>query len=191
MSTPATARLMTAEELLDMPDDGFRYELVRGELKKMSPPGEEHGILVARVTASLYHHVDGQGLVYAGEPSFKLGSTPDTVRAPDVAFISQERLDRLPPGTGYRPEAPDLAVEIISPSDGYAEVEDKVAGWLDASTRMVLVLNPRSRTAKIYRSLKEMRFLGEGDIIDGEDVVPGWRLPVNALFAPRRSASGP
>jgi Uma2 family endonuclease len=163
MSTPVQARLMTAEELLDMPDDGFRYELVRGELKKMSPPGEEHGILVARVTTSLYNHVDahGLGIIYAGEPGFKLSVSPDTVRAPDVAFISQERLDKLPPGKGYRPEAPDLAVEIISPSDRYAEVEEKVVGWLDAGTRMVLVLNPRSRTAKSYRSPKELRFLGE------------------------------
>jgi Uma2 family endonuclease len=185
MSIGVQNRLVTAEELLDMPDDGCQYELIRGELKKMSPPGEGHGILVVRVTLSLGNHVQANklGQVYAGEAGFKLSVDPDTVRAPDVAFVSQERLDKLAPGTGYRPEAPDLVIEIISPSDRYTDVDEKVSEWLDAGVGMVLVLNPRNRTVRMYRSQGEMQLLKEGDVIDGADVVPGWRLPIGELFS--------
>jgi len=176
---------MTAEELLAMPSDGFRYELVRGELRQMAPPGEEHGILVVNIALSLGEHVKTNrlGRVYAGKPGFKLTSSPDTVRALDLAFVSQENLDRLPPGTGYRPGAPDLAVEIISPSDRYTDVEEKVFAWLEAGTRMVLVVNPRKRTVTVYRSLHDIHMLTEAEAIDGADVVLGWRLPLRELFA--------
>jgi Uma2 family endonuclease len=185
MSAQVQNRLVTAEELFDRPDDGFRYELVRGELKQMSPPGEEHGILVVEVAASLHNHVKANklGMVYAGETGFKLASDPDTVRAPDVAFVSRERLERLAPGVGYRPEAPDLVVEIISPSDRYTEVDEKVSQWLEAGTRMVLVVNPRNRSVRMHRSQQGGRLLAGEDVIDGADVVPGWKLPVGELFA--------
>jgi Uma2 family endonuclease len=178
---------MTADELFDLPDDGFRYELVRGELKKMAPPGEEHGLLVAEVTASLSAHVKANNLgrVYAGEVGFRLTADPDTVRASDVAFVSQARLDALAPGTGYRPQAPDLVVKVVSPSDRYDELEAKVLEWLEVGVRMVLVVNPRKRIVTVYRSHHEIQILSEseGDAIDGAEVVPGWRLPLRELFA--------
>jgi Uma2 family endonuclease len=117
MST--TIQPTTANDLLQMPDDGFRYELVRGELTKMSPAGNKHGRFAANITGSLVPHVKANklGAVYAAETGFWLASEPDTVRAPDVAFVSQKRLDEVGDVDGFWPGAPDLVVEVISPSD--------------------------------------------------------------------------
>lgn len=185
MSTQLQSRLLSADELLALPDDGYRYELVKGELKKASPPGEQHSILVVRLTLSLGAHVEANrlGQVYAGEPGIKLSSNPDTVRAPDVAFVRQERLEALPPGTGHREEAPDLVVEVVSPSDLYTDVDEEVAQWLEAGVRVVLVVNPRNRSVSVYRSPYEMKRVTGRDVIDGEDVVPGWQLGLEQLFA--------
>jgi Uma2 family endonuclease len=124
---------MTADELLRMPEDGSRYELIRGELTKMAPSGQRHGDLAARALISLGQHVSKHrlGKVYAAETGFKLASNPDHVRAPDAAFIREERLREKGEVTGYWPGAPDLVVEVVSPSDSYAEVEDKVFDWLE------------------------------------------------------------
>lgn len=175
---------ITAEDLLRMPDDGFRYELVNGELIKMAPAGREHGYLAMRVGGPLWQYVETHqlGEVYAAETGFQLASNPDTVRAPDVAFVSQQRLEEAGPVRGYWPGAPDLAVEVISPNDTYTEVQDKVLTWLDAGTRMVVVLNPRRRTVTVYRSRTDITILTENDTLDGRDVVPGWTLPVADLF---------
>ena len=141
--TQVTSQPFTAEALLAL-DDGFRYELARGELRKMSLAGSNHGYLAGELSAELRNHVKAHKLarVYAAETGFKLTSNPDTVRAPDVAFVSQERLERVGPITGYRPGAPDLAAEVVSPNDTYREVEEKVFGWLHHGTRLVLVVNP-------------------------------------------------
>ncbi len=179
-----TQKLMTAEELLRLPDDGQRHELIAGELRTMAPTGEEHGGLTATFTTSLNGHVVAHklGRVLTGEPGFLLTTNPDTVRAPDVAFISRERILATGTFTGYRPGAPDLAIEVISPNDLYTEVEEKVATWLAHGARMVIVANPRHRTVAVHRSRTEVRHLTIDDVIDGEDVVPGWTLPVRDLF---------
>src|SRR5256885_1445334 len=142
----------TAEELLRMPDDGFRYELVKGELKKMSPAGHKHGKLAMRVGSPLFQHVEAHnlGVVYGAETGFRISSAPDTVRAPDVAFVSQKRLDEVGDVEGYWPGAPDLVVEVISPGDTYSEVEEKASEWLSAGARMVIIINPRKRTVTVY-----------------------------------------
>ena len=108
---------------------------------------------------------------------------PDHVRAPDVAFISRPRLERLGEIEGFWPGAPDLVVEVVSPGDTYAEVEDKVFDWLDAGCRMVVVVNARKRAVTVYRSPSQIAVLGPTDILDGADVVPGWQLPIAQLFA--------
>ena len=138
-----TNQPFTAEALLAL-DDGFRYELVRGELRKMSPAGSNHGYLAGNLSAELRNHVRAYklGKVYAAGTGFKLEADPDTVRAPDVAFVSQERLERTGPVTGYWPGAPDLAAEVVSPSNTYSGVEEKVSEWLNHGTRLVLVVNP-------------------------------------------------
>jgi Uncharacterized protein conserved in cyanobacteria len=175
---------MTAEKLLRMPKDGFRYELIKGELRKMSPAGSEHGKLVMRLAASLFRHVEANnlGVVYAAETGFKLSTNPDTVRAPDVAFVSRGRVEEAGKVEGYWPGAPDLAVEVTSPNDTYAEVEDKVLDWLSAGARVVIVINSRKHTVAVYRSLTDIVILTENDTIDGGNAVPGWTMPVGDLF---------
>ncbi len=178
-------REVTAGELLCMPDDGARYELVRGELRKMAPAGNVHGRVAMNFGIFLGTHVKAQGLgaVFAAGTGFRLHRDPDTVRAPDMAFISRERLAEVGETEGYWPGAPDLAVEVVSPSDVYVEVEEKVFGWLDAGAKMVAVVNSRRRSVTVYRSRTEISVLTGDDVMDGDDVVPGFRLAVRELFA--------
>jgi Uma2 family endonuclease len=180
-------RRTTAEELLRMPDDGFRYELVRGELRRMPPAGDEHGYLALEIASDLRNHVKANNLgrTYAAETGFKLASDPDTVRAPDAAFVSRERAEKVGRVAGYWPGAPDLAVEVVSPNDTHAEVTEKALAWLDAGCRMVLVADPERRAVTVYRSRSDIRILTSeaGDAIDGADVVPGWKLSIAELFA--------
>jgi Uma2 family endonuclease len=178
-------KLMTAEELWRLPDDGQRHELIAGELRTTAPSGAEHARISALASTSLNNHVLPRGLgdVLAAEAGFLLTAAPHTVRAPDAAFISRERVAAAGVVTGFWPGAPDLAVEVISPNDLYTEVEEKVADWLAHGTRMVIVINPRRRTVKVHRSATAVRHLTIDDTLDGEDVVPGWALPVRALFA--------
>ncbi|MGI6456480.1 MAG: Uma2 family endonuclease [bacterium] len=182
MST--STQRMTAEELLRMPDDGFRYELVRGELRSMTPPGNEHGYIAGIVFGELYQYLKKNklGRIYIAETGFKISSNPDTVRAPDVAFVAQERVEQFGDMKGYLPCAPDLVVEVISPGDPYIEVNEKVLEWLDAGTRMVIVVDPPGRTVTVYRSETDIAILRENDILEGGDVVPGWELPVREIF---------
>lgn len=179
-----TPQLMTAHELLNLSDDGFRYELVQGELRRMSPAGHRHGRLVVNITTPLDQYVRTHhlGAVYAAETGFQLTSDPDTVRAADVAFIRRERVEAVGDTEGYWPGAPDLAVEVVSPNDLYTEIEDKVLDWLTAGTRMVVIINPRTRTVTVYRSRTQITLLTEQDSLDGADVVPGWHIAVHELF---------
>lgn len=178
-----TARPMTAEDFLDMPDDGFRYELIMGELVKMPHPGQYHAEIGSIVDGSLGPHVRGAriGKVYT-EYGYILSFGPDTVRAPDLSFISRERLDATGETQGYWRGAPDLAIEIISPTDRYGDVADKVQDWLDAGALMVVVINPRNRTVEVHRSNGDVEILTEGDTLDGAGVVPGWKIAVSEIF---------
>ena len=179
-----TTRLVTAEELLDMPNDGFRYELIKGELKKMPPAGHVHGEYAMLIGGSLMMHVKANrlGKVYAAETGFKLESDPDHIRAPDAAFVRRERAEAARETPGFFPGAPDVAVEVISPSDRYTEVEEKVADWLDAGTLAVIVVDPRRRTVKVHRSHTDAAVLTEADVLGVSDAVPGWQMPVRDIF---------
>jgi Uma2 family endonuclease len=173
----------TAEDLAQMPDDGHRQELVRGEVRAMPPAGHEHGRITTRLTWRLAQHVEAQdlGAVYAAETGFKIASDPDTVRAPDAAFVSKARLEAVATKRGYWPGAPDLAVEVVSPDDTYVDVQDKVDDWLEAGARMVIVVNPHRRTVAVHRPTG-ITVLAESDDLEGADVVPGWTVPVRELF---------
>jgi Uma2 family endonuclease len=161
----AESGVMTADDLLRLPSDGWLYELVRGELRRVSPPGHQHGRVAAEILTRITEFVrEGRlGETYAAETGFLLRRAPDTVRAPDAAFVSASRLASilLPPG-GYFPGPPDLAVEVTLPSDTYSEVEEKVASWLEAGCRVVVVLDPQRQTAKVYRPHGEVLALAEG-----------------------------
>ena len=176
-------RPMTAEEFLNMPDDGFRHELIMGELVEMPPPGQYRAEIGSIVDGSLGPYVRGARIGKALTAyGYILSFGPDTVRAPDLSFISRERLEAIGETRGYWSGAPDLAIEIISPSDRYTDVADKVQEWLDAGARMVVVINPRVRTVAVHRSNGDVEILAEGDTLNGADVVPGWRIAVAEIF---------
>ena len=184
MTTPTQQRITTAEELFNMPDDGYRYELVRGKLRKMAPTGGEHGWIESDINGSLIPFVKANNLgrTFGGNTGFLLEQGPDHVRAPDVAFVRRERVEAIGRQIRYWPEAPDLAIEVISPDDRYTEVNEKVADWLAAGTRMVVVVNPRNRTVNVHTPDSAIT-LEMGDTLDGGDVVPGWQMPLADVFA--------
>lgn len=176
---------MTAEELLSFSSEPYRTELVRGILRKMEPPGGEHGIIAMRVGGLLYNHVEANdlGQAYAAETGFILGRDPDTVRAPDAAFIARERAATIGRPVGYIPGPPDLAVEVNSPHDRPAAVAEKTAEWLRAGALAVVVLDPPTRTAHVHRAGAPVVTLCGDDPLDLGDVVPGWAPTVAELFA--------
>lgn len=146
-----------------------------------------HGYLALRLASRLERHVDANNLgrTYAAKTGFKISSEPDTVRAPDAAFIRCERVEKPGRVRSYWPGAPDIVVEVVSPNDTHSQVIGKALAWLEAGSRMVMVVDPEKYTVTVYRSRNEIRVLNAdaGDKIDGADVVPGWKVPVAELFA--------
>lgn len=177
-------QLVTADELLRMPRGRFRYELVEGELRTMSPAGGAHGALAFNFSLILGSYVKAHnlGVCFGAETGFKLTSNPDTVLAPDAAFVRRERIpaDGIPKKFWAGP--PDLAVEIMSPSDTVAEAGRKASDWLAAGTLAVWVVNPKKRTVTVYRSAEEVETLDEKDYLEGGEVVPGIRCEVSEIF---------
>lgn len=184
MVAPSTEKLVTAEELWQLPASE-RYELVKGVLVEMTPPpGLEHGALTHRLSYLITHHVfqNDLGRVVAAETGFRIARNPDTVRAADVAFVSKERWPKKPP-KGYADLIPDLVAEVVSPSDKPDDIQDKIRDWLDAGVRLVLVLYPGSRQLAVYRSLREVSILTEEDAFIAPDILPGFSIPVSGIFA--------
>jgi len=179
-----TTAPVTADQLLRMPDDGYRYELVAGELRRMTPAGWKHGAVSGRLHVWLGHHIQQQelGRIFGAEPGFLLARDPDTVRAPDIAFIHKDHLPGVDPEEAFWPGPPDLAVEVLSPQDTVAEVDDKVRAWLDAGVQMVWVVNPKWQNVTVYRSATDIRTLTKNDDLEGQDVVPGFRCRVGEIF---------
>lgn len=168
-----------------MPDDEYAYELVRGELLVMSKPGFRHGRIAANIGGLLWEHVRKArcGVAFAADSGFLLGSDPDTVRAPDAAFISNERMEQVAEMSKFCKGAPDLAVEVVSPNDPPRAVREKALMWLTAGTIAVLVLDPAERTAMVYRPEDDTQVHHGGDTVDLGDAVPGFSAGVDELFA--------
>ena len=188
MST--TTRLITADELLVMPHrdehgNDCRLELIRGELKVMSPSKLLHGIICARVATALSNFVRANdlGMVSGAETGFVVERDPDSVLGADAAFVSHGRLATIENFDKFCPFAPDLAVEVMSPSNTAREMEEKVALYFGAGARAVWVFNPRKRTTAVYTSPTGVRVLNEDDTLDGGEVLPGFKLDLSELFA--------
>ena len=182
MITPAT-HITTAEQLLKAGDIG-RCELIRGTLHMMSPSGYPHGVLCARLAKLIANHVDAKklGAVLGAEAGFYIERDPDTVRAPDVAFLRAERVAN-PPKRGFFPGAPDLAVEVLSPDDTASEVLAKVHDWLSAGTIAVWIVDPERKTIAVHRRDQPVRMHKEGDELEAGEPLPTLRLSLREVFA--------
>jgi Uma2 family endonuclease len=182
MST-TTSSLLTAADLerLALPDK--QVELVRGHLFVREPPGTWHGTIAARLTRRVGDFVERLelGVVCAQDTGFRIASDPDTVRAPDLAFIARDRAAQIP-RRGYAELAPDLVAEILSPDDRPGEVLAKVADWLDAGTRLVWVLDPERGDARVYRHDGTLAVLGSDATLDGENVLPGFSCTLREIL---------
>ena len=176
--------LFTAEELICLPSDERRLELVKGKLYEMAPAGGRHGLIAGEIFGLLRNHVRSLGLgqVFAAETGFTLQRNPDTVRAPDAAFVAKDRMPQGETPDGYLALAPDLAIEVISPNDRPRAVREKVADWLNAGTRLVWVIYPASRTVTVHRPPSSVEELGGEDTLDGAEVIPGFSCVLGELF---------
>lgn len=173
--------LVTAEEFERFPADRF-CELIDGVVIDLMPPGEEHGNISANIIAILHAaQRAGLGMVFA-EAGYVLRRGPDTVRAPDVAFKARERRAGGRPRRGFAEGAPDIVVEVISPSNTASEMQNKVRDWIDAGARLVLVVYPDTRSVNVIRSLQERESLTEEDILDFAPVLPSFTCRVADFF---------
>ena len=178
------SQTVTAEELLQLPRGKMRYELVKGELLAMSPSGSEHGAVTFHFSTLIGQFVaaTGAGLAFGAETGFLIQRNPDTVRAPDIAFIRRERIPVGGLPQGYWPGAPDLAVEVISPGDTAREVEEKANVWLRAGCLTVWIVDPRSKSITVYVAGGTVTTLAADAILDGGDILPGFQCPVADVF---------
>ena len=177
-------QLLTAEDLLRLYSKGVRGELIRGELCETMPCGGKHGEVVVNMVIPMGSHTKSRrlGRLAASDSGVLLERDPDTVREPDIAYISAERLPLDVEVTGYYEVVPDLVVEVVSPGDSAREVMDKALMWLSYGTRLVWAVNPGSRTVDVYRPGERTATLGVDDALDGLDVLPGFTCPVSDIF---------
>jgi Uma2 family endonuclease len=179
----ATTRAATAEDLDSLSAEGRRFELVAGELEPMSPVGGGQGKSTSRLTAFAAGHVlrHGLGEGFGAETGFLLARDPDTVLAPDWAFVRQERLpDPLP--AGWVPVVPDLVLETRSPHDSRRKVQEKVELWLGYGVRVVWDADPARRQLLVHRRGQPPEVLGPGDLLEEPELLPGFQAAVGELF---------
>ncbi len=176
--------LVTAEQLYKLPDDGSRHELLRGTLVSEPVPSRLHGRTVTRLAKLLSNYVDARrlGVVYTGDTGFILARDPDTVRGPDVAFLSAARERETKHEAPYIPGAPDLAIEVLSPNDRMSEVLGKVSDYLAAGCRLVWLVHPALEEVRIFRTPFAPRVVAGDEALEGEDVLPGFTVIVSEIF---------
>ena len=180
----STKALLTSEDLWKLVADGSRYELSRGELVPMTPVHFKHGKIVVSLARKLDQFADERGLGAVGtEIGFRLARNPDTLRAPDIAFVARSREPQGPAALKFAEFAPDLAVEVLSPEDSASDVLKKTEEYLAAGVRLVWIADPGTQTITVYRSLEDVRVLTADQELDGGDVLPGFRILVKEIFA--------
>ena len=184
MTTDTPPKLLTADDLLELSSDGFYGELIRGVLCESIPPGVDHAQIAAEFCGELRNFVKPRrlGRVLAGDPGVKVERDPDTVRAPDVAFISASRLPLAQRNPVYSEVMPELVVEVKSPSDGRWAVYDKAQMWLRHGVLLVWVVYPEDRTVEAHHANQGVVLYREDDELDGMDVLPGFTCAVRPLF---------
>ena len=182
---PASGTLLTADEFMRLGDE-MHGELIRGVLCEMPKPGMRHGQLAMRLGAQLFSHVEERQLgTVVGEIGVLLERGPDTVRAPDAAFISHDRLPRGSVPDRYAETVPELVAEVVSPSDRRADAHDKARMWISFGALLVWVVFPKTRTVEVHRAgSDEVRTLTLDDSLDGAPVLPGFTYPLERVFAP-------
>ena len=176
------ANPVTAEELFEMGVIG-RCELIRGEIISISPSGPEHGAVVLRIGARILAHVEAMklGEAFGAETGFTISRDPDTTRAPDVAFVRKERVPKTY-RRGFFDGPPDLAVEVISPSDTHSEVRAKVSEWLAAGTLSVWVVDPPNKSIEVHHLGAPIEtYVGDRELRD-ETVLPGFAIRPADVF---------
>ena len=179
----ATATPMTAEQLFDF-QPSIRCELINGKLRALPFSGWRHGETVGALLVILGHHVidNRLGMILGANPGFIISRDPDTVRAPDIAFIARENLPASLLTSAFWPGAPDLAVEVLSPNDKTGAVDDKIRAWLTAGTKLVWIVDPQLQTVTVYRSAIDVAVKTVADELDGGNIVAGFRTPVADIF---------
>ena len=182
--TITAQKLLTAEDLLRLDGQGVRGELIRGVLCETMPTGLEHGEVVLNLGAELRNFVKPRklGRLAASDSGVWLERDPDTVREPDIAFFSAQKIPLSTRVTGYAEVAPDLVVEVVSPSTGRREANDKALMWLRYGVRLVWVVHPDTRTVDEHREDRAARTLAATDALDGAEVLPGFSCGVSELF---------
>jgi len=184
VATEAAPALWTGDDLWAYRGrPGYRYELVEGELREMSPPGPEHGSVGQSLgwRATQFVEDNDLGQSFLAETGFYVRRNPDTVIAPDWAFIAKERAPERWP-SGYGQVVPDLVLEVRSPGDTRKEIADKIALWLAAGVRLLWDLDPKRRVVTVHRPGEPPRELGVDDTLSGEDLLPGFSLPLRRIF---------
>ena len=183
-------KLLTADDLLAIPDDGKRYELIRGALIAMPPASHEHGRIAQRFGRRMGNFIEEEDLGhdFTGDTGVNIEHDPDTVRAPDYGFVSYERMAEPPPSRGYADVIPDLVVEVVSPSDRQPDIDAKTQMWLAAGVRLALVVYPETQEVYAHHDDGSVARYGMGDTVVGDPVLPGFACPVADIFAfgPRR-----
>ncbi len=184
MARRVQRELMSLDDLYRMPDDEWKHELQAGMLVSEPLPGSRHGRVASRVAELLGGHARRNriGVVFTNDTGFVLSRSPDTVRGPDVAFVSRERFEAIGDLATAFPGPPDLAVEVLSPTNTPAGIHAKVADYLAAGTSLVWVVDPETETVDVYRTLLFPTTLVGEDTLEGDNVVPGFRASVSELF---------
>jgi len=179
-----TGRLISGEELLDHPEWGH-CELVRGKVVPVSPPRFEHGFVTNWLAFKITAFVTRQrlGKVTVADAGIYTARNPDTVRGPDVAYFSKERLKKERRPVGYSTVAPDLCVEIVSPRDRWSDITEKVNEYLAIGVRLVWVIDPARRKAHVYAPKMPPQVLQGKEKLDRETVLPGFKLSIEELFS--------